>query len=105
MTSAFRRSFAAALLLAALPAQAPPAAPPLAWQRLIGEYGTDSTTRVMIIERDGSLVARFDSTSEARLSPAGPARFQLTHTGPAHRGEIRSRLDARGRPQRVTLAD
>ena len=67
-----------ALLLAFPPAALPqggraPDPPPAAWQFLIGEYGRDTITRVMILERDGRLVARIASEGEELLQPAGGA--------------------------------
>ena len=71
---------AGSLLAAPLPAQAPswapPAAPPAAWRGLIGEYGPDSVTRVMILERGGKLVARFDSAQEVTLDEVSKDRWR-----------------------------
>ncbi len=79
--------------------QGPPAPPPPTWQRLIGEYGTDSATRLMILERDGALIARFDSTHEQRLQPDGPNRFLLDGS------VLRFRLDTHGRVIALALRD
>jgi D-alanyl-D-alanine dipeptidase len=93
----FPRLTAAALLAATL--QGPPPAPPAAWQRVIGEYGNDSTTHLMILEKDGALVARFDSTHEQRLTPNGPNRFLLDGS------VLRFRIDAKGRVIALALHD
>lgn len=78
---------AGSLWLPALSAQTlpwrPPSAPPEAWRGLIGEYGPDSVTRVMILERDGKLVARLDSTHELTLSEASKDRWRARGTGGA----------------------
>jgi D-alanyl-D-alanine dipeptidase len=66
------------LLLSAAPAlaqQHPPPPPPAAWRPLIGEYGPDSTTRVMLLERNGRLIARFDSLHERSMTPQGVRRL------------------------------
>jgi len=92
--------YTAALLGAAsASAQTAPPAPPAAWRNLIGEYGLDTTTRVMILERGGSLVARFDSSREARLRSSGPNQFQFSG------GVLRFRLDGRGRAAAVAAHD
>jgi D-alanyl-D-alanine dipeptidase len=95
------------VLLAAAPQQGPPATPPSAWRGLLGEYGRDTTTRVMILERDGALVARFDSTAERRLTPRSASRFVLADPGlPNHTGTlIRFRTDPRGRATSVVVFD
>ncbi len=87
------------VLAAAALQGAPPPAPPAGWRPLIGEYGRDSTTRVMVLERDGALVARFDSTHEAALRANGPKRFRYSG------GMLRFRMDARGRTSSVALND
>ncbi|MGQ0704150.1 MAG: M15 family metallopeptidase [Gemmatimonadales bacterium] len=69
-------SLAALCLACRPPAQAPPAEPPAGWRGLIGEYGSDSVTRVMVLERNGALLARFDSATEVTLTPDGPDRFR-----------------------------
>lgn len=77
----------------------PPAPPPPAWRPLVGEYGPDSSTRVMILERDGALIARFDSTHEALLRAGGPNQFRYAG------GVLRFRRDAQGRVAAVALLD
>jgi D-alanyl-D-alanine dipeptidase len=103
------RTAATIALLSAAPALAqqpgPPPPPPPAWRALIGEYGPDSTTRVMILERAGRLIARFDSSREARLIPSRAGRFGLLGGAPEHRGELRVRRNARGRPSAILLGD
>ena len=96
-----RPALLAAILLAAgsASAQAPPPALPPAWRPLIGEYGPDSTTRVMILERGGRLLARFDSTHEAGLHSAGTNRFR------SEGGVLRFRLDAKGRAVAILAGD
>jgi D-alanyl-D-alanine dipeptidase len=54
----------------------PPPPPPEAWRGLIGEYGPDSVTRVMILERGGKLVARFDSAQEVTLEEVSKDRWR-----------------------------
>jgi len=88
-----------ALLAVSLQGTPPPPAPPPAWQRLIGEYGPDSTTRVMILERDGALIARFDSTHEQRLTPSGPNRFALDGS------VVRFRIDTKGHVIALAIRD
>ncbi|HLB53533.1 MAG TPA: hypothetical protein VJK71_00320, partial [Gemmatimonadales bacterium] len=66
---------------------------------MIGEYGPDSSTRVMILERDGALIARTDSSEEVRLSPAGRNAFRSPDR------TLRFRTDARGRATSVALGD
>jgi D-alanyl-D-alanine dipeptidase len=77
----------------------PPPAPPAAWRNLIGEYGPDSTTRVMILERDARLIARFDSTHEATLRASGPNQFRFSE------GLLRVRLNAKGRVAGIAVQD
>lgn len=55
----------------------PPPPPPPEWTALLGEYGPGDSTRVMILERDGRLYARFDSLHETRLIPAAARLFRL----------------------------
>lgn len=90
--------------LALLPAlqQGPPPPPPAAWRGLIGEYGTRESTRVMILERDGRLIARFDSTRSVELTPLGPNGFSM---GAADEpGTINGfRRDQRGRATTIVL--
>jgi len=76
---------------------AAPAPPPAAWRGLIGEYGPRDSTRVMVLERDGRLLAHVDSTHEAVLRPTGAGRF-----GSAL-GTLRFRRDARGRATSLAL--
>ena len=77
----------------------PPPAPPAAWRNLIGEYGPDSTTRVMILERDARLIARFDSTHEVVLRGDGPNRFRWAE------GMLRARPDGKGRIAAIAVQD
>ncbi len=82
--------------------QGPPPVPPMAWRGLIGEYGSDTVTRVMILERDGSLIARFDSAHYRTLKASGTG-FSMDR-GP--RGEaVRFRLGPRGRALAIVLGD
>jgi D-alanyl-D-alanine dipeptidase len=53
----------------------------------------------MILERDGALIARFDSTHEERLTPKGPNQFALAA------GTLRFRIDAKGRVIAAVLHD
>ena len=85
------RAALAALVVWAAPAtQGPPPLPPPAWRGLIGEYGPGPLTRIIILERDGALIARIDS-AESRLNPsgdefgssAGPVRFARDRDGRA----------------------
>ena len=82
---------AAVLCLAAAPSPrqrgGPPPPPPERWRGLIGEYGPDTTTRVTILERDGRLVARFDSARSVDLHPAGPGPGMLRFLPPLVIGE------------------
>jgi D-alanyl-D-alanine dipeptidase len=64
------------LLVAQSPSWTPPAAPPPAWRTLIGEYGSDTLTRVIILERDGKLIARFDSTAEVTLEEVSKDKWR-----------------------------
>ena len=86
-------------LLGAAALQGPPPAPPSAWRTLIGEYGPDTTTRVMILELRGKLIARFDSTHELPLQATGPNTFQFPG------GVLRFRMDGRGRATAVAVRD
>lgn len=86
--------------LGGLQTAGPPAAPPAAWRGLIGEYGPDSITRVMILERGGRLVARFDSTHETILHAAGPGSFRS-----ADGVSLRFRPAATGRVAAVAVRD
>jgi D-alanyl-D-alanine dipeptidase len=96
---------AGALLLGAAPVQDPPPAPPARWRALIGEYGLDTTTRVMILERGGRLIARFDSTESTPLRETGKDAFRLPQTA-SHRAEtVRFRPAAAGRPASIALGD
>jgi len=93
----------ASVALLAPARQGPPPAPPAAWRGLIGEYGSDTLTHVMILERDGQLIARFDSTTSRRLEPGSGATFRMDR-GP--RGEtVRFRTGARGRATAIILGD
>lgn len=82
-----------------LQTQGPPPAPPAAWRGLIGEYGPDTTTRVIILERNGSLIARLDSAHELRLTRESWGRFRTSE------GPVRFRLDSRARATALTLVD
>ena len=93
----------ASLAVVQAPAHGPPPAPPPAWRGLIGEYGSDTLTRVMILERDGRLVARFDSSHSRTLEPAKGGAFSMDR-GPAG-ATIRFRLEARGRASAIVLGD
>lgn len=57
------------------PSVHPPAPPPLSWRHLIGEYGRDTVTRVMILERDGRLIARLPA-GEDTLQPVATRTFR-----------------------------
>jgi D-alanyl-D-alanine dipeptidase len=83
----------------------PPPVPPERWRGLIGEYGIDSTTRVMILERDGRLVARFDSARAVELHPAGDDAFRLGTTGPRDHPEVHFRRGPAGRASAVSVWD
>ena len=100
---------AAVLCLAAAPSPrqrgGPPPPPPERWRGLIGEYGPDTTTRVTILERDGRLVARFDSARSVDLHPAGDDAFRLGTTGPRDHPEVRFRLGPSGRASAVSVWD
>jgi D-alanyl-D-alanine dipeptidase len=93
------RAILLSTLLAGAALPGPPAPPPAAWRALIGEYGPDTTTRVMILERAGSLIARFDSTHEVRLQSSGPRQFRFPG------GVLRFRADAKGRVASVAVRD
>src|SRR4029077_15434323 len=93
----------ASLVLLQAPRHGPPPAPPGAWRGLIGEYGSDTLTHVMILERDGHLVARFDSTTSRTLEP-GPGGAFHSDRGP--RSEtVRFRTGAHGRATAIILGD
>ncbi len=71
---------AATLVLLQAPRQEPPAAPSAAWRGVIGEYGSDTLSRFMLLERAGRLIARMYPTSRADsfemvLTPSGPDAF------------------------------
>jgi D-alanyl-D-alanine dipeptidase len=85
--------------------QGPPPPPPGRWRGLIGEYGPDSTTRVVILERDGRLLAWFDSTRSSELHPAGDDGFRLGTTGPRDHPEVRFQRGASGRASAVSVWD
>ena len=90
---------------ALLQRKGPPNAPPPAWRDLIGEYGPDTSTRVMILERDGRLIARFDSTRSTELHAAGTDSFHLGTTGPRNNPEVRFRRGPGGRAVSVEVWD
>jgi D-alanyl-D-alanine dipeptidase len=73
------RSLLLGALLLAGPPQTPPKPPPAAWQGLIGEYGADSATTVMVLERNGTLVLR-RNTAEHGLRQVGAGWFRLGDT-------------------------
>ena len=98
-----RAAWAAVLLLGAV--QAPPPAPPARWRGLIGEYGPDTTTKVMILERDGHLIARFDSTESAPLKETGKAAFRLPRTAGHSAAAVRFRPAAAGRAASIAVGD
>jgi D-alanyl-D-alanine dipeptidase len=54
----------------------------------------------MVLERGGSLIARFDSTHEVMLSTNGPHRFRFPGGG-----VLRFRMDSRGRVTAAALND
>ena len=77
---------------ATLQVGAPPP-PPVEWQELIGVYEQDSLNRVLILERNGSLFVRLDSTRESRLIFGGaPRTFRLVDSagGPGTLAFLRS---------------
>jgi D-alanyl-D-alanine dipeptidase len=84
-------------------AQEPPPPPPAAWRGLIGEYGSDTLTRVMILERDGHLMARFDSVRSRMLEPTGGGAFRMDR-GPTG-AVVRFRVGAGGRATAILLGD
>jgi len=84
-------------------AQEPPPPPPVAWRGLIGEYGSDTLTRVMILERDGHLVARFDSVRSRTLEPTGGGAFRMDR-GPTG-AVVHFRVGAGGRATAILLGD
>lgn len=110
-----RRSFLASLRLCVLaggllaapklsaqtPSWTPPAPPPEAWRRLIGEYGPDSVTRVMILERGGKLVARFDSAQEVMLEEVSKDHWR--GRGPGGSREFRFRRNAAAATTAITI--
>ncbi|HEU5217281.1 MAG TPA: M15 family metallopeptidase [Gemmatimonadales bacterium] len=83
--------------------QGPPPAPPAAWRGLIGEYGSDSATRVMVLERGGQLIAWFDSANSRRLEPTAGGAYRMDH-GP-RADTVRFRLGTQGRAVAIVLGD
>ncbi len=98
-------AFAGALFLGAPPVQGPLSAPPSRWRGLIGEYGPDPTTRVMILERGGRLIARFDSTESAPLAGIGKDAFRLPQTASHRAVTVHFRHAAAGRGPSIALGD
>ncbi len=98
-----RHALFSALVATPLCSQAPPPAPPAAWRGLIGEYGSPTLTRVMILERDGALIAQFDSTHFRTMKPAPGGGFTLDR-GPTG-ATVHFRLAAHGRARAIVLGD
>lgn len=78
------------------PTDQPPPPPPAHWRSLIGEYGQDSLTRVMVLERDGLLIARNAAGIEDTLRASSANTFSSSH------GLIRFAMQ-NGRAATVTL--
>jgi D-alanyl-D-alanine dipeptidase len=55
---------------------------PQSWKRLIGEYGSENSS-LLVLERSGNLILREHDNSEANLEPASGADFTLTNKGSA----------------------
>ncbi len=78
---------------------AQPSAPPPSWVRIIGDYGRDTVTRVMILERNGTLLARFASGEEDTLPSADLQSFRTSH------GTLRFQNGNRGQVTAVSVGD
>jgi D-alanyl-D-alanine dipeptidase len=94
-----------AVLATAGPGQSPPPLPPVEWRGLIGEYGRDTTTRVMILEQDGRLLARFDSAPSVGLRRTGKDLYRGPAAGAHPEVTFRFRRRADGRAAAVAVGD
>ncbi len=77
----------------------PPPNPPASWLPLIGDYGRDTVTRIWILERNGSLLARFASGEEDTLGRPSGRAFQT------RRGVLRFQGGSAARAASVVLGD
>lgn len=60
--------------------QRPPPNPPTAWVALIGEYGADTTSGVIVLESGGMLYLRRPGAGQQALRSAGKNQFRLGDT-------------------------
>ncbi len=101
----YRAALLGAVVAAAGPDQGAPPPPPVEWRGLIGEYGRDTTTRVMILEAGGRLLARFDSTQAVDLSRTGKDRYRAPGAGARPGLTLRFRRRRDGRATAVAVGD
>ena len=78
---------------------------PTRWKGLIGEYGPDTTTRWIALERDGRMYMLDHQGNYVPLSETNDSTFQAPIATAAVSGEVRFHRDSSGRAWSVQVGD